>query len=270
MCIHGCLFRTGCWMGVGGGLCPGRGVSSSIHVPIAGSQPETHSASLEYEEPPRTFLLLPGELWGVCLPRLLCWSLSEKAKRQCSRISGSARCVPPLYAHGASCPSLREYTVCPPPRSTRCTWLPKSLRVQRVSYRHTRSCCVRVPADPRWLCVTSQPRMALALDTQHSLLVRCTRSPSPVADSAVISILSLVLPSLPGTENARNPAGAVGKSRSGGAAQVGLRLPRPCRQGPPACPPPNTPAPGRSGTAASATLPGPAQLSLAAADADGS
>lgn len=101
-----------------------------------------------------------------------------------------------------------------------------------------------------------------------SLLVRCTSSPSPATDSVVISLVSLVFPFLTGKENARKPAGAVGKSRSSGAAKPGLPLPRPCRQGPPACPSLNAPAPGRPGTAASATLPGPAPP--AAADADGS
>lgn len=237
---------------------------------------------------PRSMSLSPG-----VSPRHTARLLSTRSFREpfsCSRVS-SGVCAFPLYCVGPS-PRRRSasvpeflgaqgvspyftYTerrvpafVCPPPRavylapqvlaSTTCVLPPYAELLCPSPCRCAVAMCYLPTADG------SSPRYsAFVTGTLHPL-------PSPVTDSAVISILSLVLPSLLGTENARKPAGAVGKSRSGGAAQVGLRLPRPCRQGPPACPPPNTPAPGRSGTAASATLPGPAQLSLAAASADGS
>lgn len=88
---------------------------------------------------------------------------------------------------------------------------------------------------------------------------RTLRASSPTVGSRVIPPTSLVPLSLTLTEKARKPASAVGKSRSGGAAEPGLRLPRPCRQGPPARPPPSAREPGQPGTAASETQPGPAR-----------
>lgn len=226
--------------------------SLSIQAPIAGSQPETQrvfwiqgtSGNLSIH--PR---VSEGCVW---LPGTWCWSLSGKAKRQCPRISGSA----------ASCPSLCEYTVCPPPPSgipvspSPCEYkvCPTSIRGTAVSS----------------LCGSAVPMCYLpnADDScpRYSEFVTGARHPLPLPRHGQRSHLNFLSsaplpPSLPGTENARKPAGAVGKSRSGGAAQGGLRLPRPCRQGPPACPLPNARAPGRPGTAASATLPGPAQPS---------
>ena len=142
------------------------------------------------------------------------------AQRLYPQVLASTMCVPPSYAERL-CPGLCWSAVVPPKRGRLVPAGPLGFVTRTL------------PSAP-----SPTPHTPWAEEPSHSS--PCCHSPSP------------------GQKRLENP-GAVGKSRSGCAAEPGLRLPRPRRQGPPARPPPNAQAPSWPGTAASATLPGPAQ-----------
>lgn len=89
----------------------------SIHVPITRSQPETHSTSFEYEEPPRTFLLLPGERW-VCVapPYTVLVPLREGEAPVFPNFWERKVCLPTLRTRSVVSQPSRVHGVPPPPR----------------------------------------------------------------------------------------------------------------------------------------------------------
>lgn len=173
--------------------------------------------------------------------------VSGNAKRPCTRVPGSARCVPLLPGTPSVRVSAFESTRCAPPTFA------KRLCPQVPEYN---VCPTFIRGGPVSLTFrihggTLKPRTPSACESSCKSLPKAALPPQPPPRRhGQHSHLTC----LPGAflsrwdRKGRKPAGAVGKSRSGSAAEPRLRLPRPRRQGPPArpLPTPRRPAgPGR-------------------------
>lgn len=197
----------------------------------------------------------------MCGSRYAVLCLWEREAPVCPSLWKCKVCPPPPSYADCLCLSLSEYTVCPPPgpissapvSPSSCEYnvYPTFIRGAPVS----RSLLVR-GGTPKTRTISAR-RSSRVRYPDAALRPLPTPPDTPWAEEPSHSSPCCLSPSL-GQKRLENP-GAVGKSRSGCAAEPGLRLPRPRRQGPPARPPPNAQAPSWPGTAASATLPGPAQ-----------